>query len=66
MKLASGLAASSMARTATTTAMTMTGISSVIRTAVIMLSIENTRSSKRIYVIAAPKVMPADFVSNRS
>ncbi len=66
MKLASGSAASSMTATATSTAMTMIGICSVMPTAVMMLSIENTRSSIRICPIAAVKVMLPALLSNIS
>ncbi len=55
MKLASGVAASSITVTATTTAMTMIGRCGVMPTAVMMLSTEKTRSSSRIWPMAAPK-----------
>ena len=53
MKLASGVAATSITVTAASTAITMIGMSSVMPTAVTMLSIEKTRSSSRIWPIAA-------------
>ena len=54
MKLASGVAASSITTTATTTAITITGRCGVMPTAVMMLSTENTMSSTRICPITAP------------
>ena len=52
MKRASGSAASSMTATATRTAANMIGRSSVMPTAVMMLSSEKTMSSTRIWPIA--------------
>ncbi len=54
MKSESGFAASSMASTATMTATTMMGTCGVMPTAVMMLSTENTMSSKRICPMADP------------
>ncbi|MNT61740.1 hypothetical protein D3C72_1994030 [compost metagenome] len=56
MKLASGVAANSIAITAAITATNMIWTCSVMPTAVMMLSIENTRSSSRIWPIAAAKL----------
>jgi hypothetical protein len=57
MNLASGSAATSITITALITAMIMIGRCSVMPTAVMMLSIENTMSSIRIWKIAAAKPM---------
>ncbi|MNP69270.1 hypothetical protein D3C76_1653430 [compost metagenome] len=59
MNFASGVAASNMTVTAVTTAMTMIWICGVMPTAVMMLSIEKTRSRIRICTITAPKVETA-------
>ncbi len=57
MKLASGVAANSMTVTAATTATIMIGRCGVMPTAVMMLSIEKTRSRMRICTIAALKLI---------
>ncbi|MNL50179.1 hypothetical protein D3C87_1731740 [compost metagenome] len=59
MKCASGSAASSIVSTATITAITITGTCSVMPTAVMIESIEKTRSSSRIWKITPPKVTAA-------
>ncbi|CLQ41024.1 Uncharacterised protein [Mycobacterium tuberculosis] len=59
MKLASGVAAISMTVTADMTATIMIGRWGVMPTAVMMLSIEKTRSRRRICPIAALKVIEA-------
>ena len=56
MKLASGVAATSITVIATMTAMYMIASSSVMPTAVMIESTENTRSSSRIWKIAPPSV----------
>ncbi|MNN95395.1 hypothetical protein D3C81_2141910 [compost metagenome] len=55
MNLANGSAANNITSTDTTTAMIMIGKCSVMPTAVMMLSMENTMSSIRIWPIAAAK-----------
>ncbi len=57
MKAESGLTASIITATATSTAITITGTSSVMPTAVMMESTENTRSSIRICTIAEWRTM---------
>ncbi len=59
MKRESGSAAISITVTAVTTAITMIGTCSVMPTAVMIESIEKTRSSTRIWPIAAAKPMLA-------
>ena len=59
MKRASGSAATIIRPTATSTAITMIGMSSVMPTAVMMLSSENTRSSSRIWPMTPATVTPA-------
>ncbi|MCY1227726.1 hypothetical protein D9M72_400120 [compost metagenome] len=59
MKLASGVAANSIAITAAITATNMICTCSVMPTAVMMLSIENTRSSTRIWPMAEAKLCTA-------
>ena len=59
MKRDSGPEATSITTTATTTAMTMMPISSVMPTAVMIESTEKTRSSRRIWTITAPMVAVA-------
>src|SRR3546814_20768981 len=67
MKFASGVAAVNITATATSTAITMIGTWSVMPTAVMIESIEKTRSSRMIWKIAALTVSPATFlVSNTS
>jgi hypothetical protein len=66
MKLASGVAATRMTMTVTTTAMIMIGTCSVMPTAVMMLSTEKTRSSRMIWLIAAANPMPAVLRSKTS
>ncbi len=66
MNRASGSAASSITVTATTTAITMMGTCSVMPTAVMMLSSENTRSSRRIWKIADAKLICAAPLSSMS
>ena len=58
-KFASGSAAISMAPTATTTAIIITGTCGVMPTAVMMLSIEKTRSRARIWAITDAKPLVA-------